>query len=88
MKKKSSAPTGTRTQTGPILSRLPLPIGLWGPGIILGDSGTMHVIDGASHLSAPRHGKSLTQGTPQPVSDAAPLVSLDSCLYSPSAATD
>src|SRR5699024_1988762 len=25
------APTGTRTQTEPILSRLPLPVGLWGP---------------------------------------------------------
>src|SRR5699024_8720334 len=29
------APTGTRTLTGPILSRLPLPIGLWGPEVIL-----------------------------------------------------
>lgn len=28
------APTGTRTQTGTILSRLPLPIGLWGPVVI------------------------------------------------------
>src|SRR5699024_4204664 len=29
------APTGTRTLTGPILSRLPLPVGLWGPEEIL-----------------------------------------------------
>src|SRR3954447_709793 len=29
------APTGTRTQTGRILSPLPLPIGLWGPGLML-----------------------------------------------------
>lgn len=65
MKKKSSAPTGTRTQTGPILSRLPLPIGLWGPGIILGDSGTMHVIDGASHLFVRGH------GIPRPDADPA-----------------
>ena len=31
----SSAPTGTRTQTVRILSPLPLPIGLWGPRLML-----------------------------------------------------
>src|SRR5882762_3886574 len=30
-----SAPTGTRTQTVRILSPLPLPIGLWGPRLML-----------------------------------------------------
>ena len=29
------APTGTRTQTVRILSPLPLPIGLWGPRLIV-----------------------------------------------------
>ena len=34
------APTGIRTQTVPILSRLPLPVGLWGPAPILAFRGS------------------------------------------------